>query len=127
MPLTVITAEEQMAGVASMDAELKFLLEEKKISKDIIALFGHLGLTDVTTVAHIEESESKFREMLEAEFGLKASEGMASRVQISRLIDVWHAVRERNTARNAEATAARIEGRSRELPPQTFVSVRRQY
>ena len=31
MPLTVITAEEQAAGIASMDAELKFLLEEKKL------------------------------------------------------------------------------------------------
>ena len=68
MQLTVLTAEEQMVGVASMDAELKFLLEEKKISRDIVALFGHLGLTDVTTVAHIEESESKFRGMLESEF-----------------------------------------------------------
>ena len=124
--MTVLTAGEQVVGVASMDVELKFLLEEKKISTDVIAFFGHLGLFDVTTVAHIEESEGKCREMLESEFGLKASEEMASRVQTSCLIDAWHAVRERNTARNADATAARIEGRSRELLPHIFVSVRRQ-
>ena len=65
--------------------------------------------------------------MLASEFGMAATDGMAIRVQVSRLIDVWHAARERNAARNAEATAARIEGRHREIPPQTFVSVRRQY
>ena len=53
MPLTVITAEQQSAGLAAMDPELKFLLEEKRISVEIISLSGHLGLTDVTTVAHI--------------------------------------------------------------------------
>ena len=127
MPLTVITEEEKKAGLAALDAELRFLLEEKKIVSDMICLFGHLGLTDVATLAHIEETEAKFREMLEKEFGMVSSEGMAARVQTSRLIDIWHAARERNAARNAEATAARIEGRQRELPAQTFVSVRRQF
>ena len=75
----------------------------------------------------VEESETTFRKMVETEFGLVASEGMQARIQISKLIDVWHASRERNSAKNAEATAARIEGRTRELPAQTFVTARRQY
>ena len=110
-----------------MDAELRFLLEEKKLSSETVGLIGRLGITDVSTLAHIEESEASFRKMVESEIGLVASEGMAARVQISKLIDIWHASRERNQAKNAEATAARIEGRSRELPAQTYVSARSQY
>ena len=52
---------------------------------------------------------------------------MAARIQISKLIDVWHASRERDSAKNAEATSARLEGRMRELPAQTFVTARRPY
>ena len=127
MPLVVISAEEKCAGVEALDAELRFLLEERKLTSDTMGVIGHLGIVDVSTLAHIEESETSFRKMVETEIGLVASEGMAARIQIAKLIDVWHASRERNHAKNAEATTARIDGRQRELLAQTFVSARRLY
>ena len=127
MPLTVITDVQKSDAMAGLDAELRFMMEEKKMSADIMSLIGHLGIADVSTLAHIEESESKFREMIKVEMGLCSDDGMPARVQISKLIDLWHAARERNAARNAEATAARVEGRPRELSVHTYVSVRRQY
>ena len=127
MPLLIISDVEKAQGMANLDSELRFMLEEKKISNDVMSLIGHLGISDMSTLAHIEESEAKFRDMIKTEMGIGSDDGMAARVQVAKLIDVWHAARERNAAKNAEATAARVEGRPRDSLAHSFVSVRRQY
>ena len=83
MPLAVISQEQSVKGVEAMDSEMRFLLEEKKIPVEVIGLLGHLGMTDLPTIAHIESSEDKFREMIGTELGLESEVGMACRIMIS--------------------------------------------
>ena len=73
-----------------MDSEIRLLLEEKKLSSHVIGALGHLGITDLATLAHIEASEDKFRAMIEREMRLKTEDGMSGRVLIAKLIGVWH-------------------------------------
>ena len=116
LPILAITEEEQAAGFGSVEDELKHLLGEKKAPMHVIS---------VST--NIETEGAKFREMLQKEIGLDPGDGMKTRATISMLIGAWQAARQRSSAQEADAAAALLEGRQREMLPTAALSMRRAY
>ncbi len=125
MPLTQITEEQSQSGRAQLQSDFEYLLDDKGVSSEIKGLLGHFGIKRIPTMAALEPSEEALRVTLQKEFGLDGSEGMAVKVQISNLIEVWTAARARSEAKDKEDAAARAEGRARVLPVPTHVAMRR--
>ena len=63
MPILALTVVEQAAGLAALQSELRFMMEEKSVPLPVASVFGHLGLTDLLTLAIIETEGGKFRAM----------------------------------------------------------------
>jgi hypothetical protein len=76
MPVTVISLEESQAGLAALEPEFLALLETKQAPLEIRALLGHLGVTRLSTFAHLEATEEAIRTMITNDLGLDPSEGM---------------------------------------------------
>ncbi len=127
MALFAITEEEQQKGLEALNGEIKFLLEEKSVDKELRALVGHFGITDNDTFAAIASDENSLRKLMKEDFRLDAEGGIAERVRAAKLVNAWRAARER-IQRQTEADAeARAEGRPREIPRLGQISLRRAY
>ncbi len=68
MALFAITEEEQKKGLEALNGEIKFLLEEKSVDKELRALVGHFGITDNDTFAAIASDENSFRKVTKEDF-----------------------------------------------------------
>ncbi len=127
MALVQITVEEAEKGLASLSPELRYMLEEKSVDKEVMALMGHFGVVDGETFAAIASDESSLRLMLKQDFGLDAEGSIGARVRGAKVVNAWRSSRER-LKRQAELDAdARAEGRPREMPRLSQVGLRRGY
>ncbi len=127
MALVAITEEEQANGLKALSAELRYLFEEKSVDKEVMALLGHFGIVDGETFAAIASDETSLRKMLKDDLGLDAEGGIAVRVRASKVINSWRASRERIKRQTEMDAEARAEGRAREMPRPTQISLRRAY
>jgi hypothetical protein len=117
MPLLVISEVQAEAGLKRMSDELMFLL----------AAWGHLGVTKLSTFANLEANEEGFRKMLADDMGLVSSEGMAVRITIASLIGAWQAAKQRLKTAEETAAEARATGQLPNLPKPTVLSIRRSH
>ena len=125
MPIVVITQGDQAAGLRAVEDELISLLEGKKVPQNVIGLLGHSGVSFMQCFVKIETEGPNFRDTLSKDVGLSPDDGMQIRAAISTMIGAWQAARQRNTAQDAEATAARLEGRQHDMPPTTGLAMQR--
>ncbi len=125
MPLTRISAEESQAGLASLEPEFLALLESKHAPLEIRSLLGHLGVTRLSTFAHLEATEDAIRTMLTQDLGLDPSEGMKARIQMASMVEVWKTARQRIQVADEVAAEARAQGRPRDLMATQAQSLRR--
>ncbi len=127
MPLLELTEASSAEGFASVDSDLLYLLESTSVRKEVISVLGHLQIRRLSTFACIESSDERFRQMLQNDLGLDPSEGMPVRIDVAHLVEAWASARERvKRAADMEAEA-RAEGRPKELPRGTHLSMRRAY
>ncbi len=125
MPLTIITADESQAGLAALEPEFLALLESKQAPVEIRALLGHLGVTRLSTFAHLEASEEAVCTMLTKDLGLDPTEGMRTRIHMASMVEVWKTARQRVQIAEETAAEARAQGRPRELMAPQAQSLRR--
>ncbi len=125
MPLMTISADEHQAGIAALEPEFLALLESKQAPLEIRALLGHMGVTRLSTFAHLEASEEAVRTMLTKDLGLDPSEGMKMRIHMAAMVEVWKAARQRVQVAEETAAEARAQGRPRELMAPQAQSLRR--
>ncbi len=125
MPLQVISAEEHQAGLASLEPEFLALLEAKQAPLEVRALLGHLGVTRLSTFAHLEATEEAVRTMLTKDLGLDPSEGMKARIQMAAMVEAWKTARQRIQVADEAAAEARAQGRPRDLMAPQAQSLRR--
>ncbi len=127
MAVVQITEAEAAQGLSALNSELRYMLEEKSVDKELMSLLGHFGIIDSETFAGIASDEASLRTMMKDDLGLDADGPIGVRVRSSRLINAWRTSRER-IKRQSEADAeARAEGRPRELPRMSHISLRRAY
>ncbi len=100
-------------GVAALDSELRFILEDKGINEETMAKIGLARITRINVFANIESQEDRLRDWIKEDLGIEGrGEG---RVTTAQLIDAWETARKRvRTQQDAEAEA-RTQGRPREL------------
>ncbi len=127
MPLTVITEEQQRNGVTSLEPEFLALLEAKQVPIEVRGLLGHLGVTRLTTYAHLEAEETRVRDMLRADLGLDSADGMQSRIIIASMVEAWKTARQRVRVADEAAAEARAQERPRELMAPQAHSLRRSH
>ncbi len=125
MPLTVITEEEGQAGLAALEPEFLALLESKQAPLEIRSLLGHLGVTRLSTYAHLEASEEAVRSMLAKDLGLDPADGMKARIHMAAMVEVWKTARQRVQVADEAAAEARAQGRPRDLMAPQAQSLRR--
>ncbi len=125
MPLIAITAEESQAGLASLEPEFLALLETKQAPLEVRALLGHLGVTRLSTFAHLEASEEAVRRMLTNDLGLDPADGMKTRISMAAMVEVWKTARQRVQVADEAAAEARAQGRPRDLMAPQAQSLRR--
>ena len=127
MPLIQITPAEKAAGLSNMEPDLGYLLHDRGVSEDLVAIFGHHKIVKMNVFARIESTEENIRAWLDNDLGLKRSEGVEQKVLIACVVDAWEAARER-VKRQADAESlARVEGRPKELLKGTHLSLRRAF
>ncbi len=125
MPLMVISDAQAQAGLAALEPEFLSLLEAKQVPVELRALVGHLGVTRLTTFAHLEADEVKIREMMKVDFGLDPAEGMKARIHMASMVETWKAARQRVQVAEEAAAEARAVGKPRELMAPQASSLRR--
>ena len=87
MPLAELTAEQKTQGLAAMSPGLRFLLEEKNVGEDIIAVIGHQEVTELNIFARIEATEVGFRDWVKTDLEIEPTG--RGRVQTATLVDAW--------------------------------------
>ncbi len=125
MPLLALTADQQTQALASMDSELRHLLEEHHIGVEIIAVISHLHAKTMLTFSKIEADETNVRDWIMNDVGIERAGG--GRGIISTLVAVWEMAKQRVAAEGVLRAEARAEGRTPELPPQTVLNLRKDY
>ncbi len=121
-------SQEQIAqGVAGLDADLSWILEDTGVERDVRGLIGHLKIRRLNTFAKLESSEEKFRELVKDMFGIDPSASPESRVQHALLVDAWDRARERlRVQANVEAEAS-AEGRVKPMPRGAQILLRKRF
>ncbi len=127
MPLMEISDVQAQAALAALEPEFLALMEAKQVPVELQALIGHLGVTRLTTFAHLEADEVKIREMMKADFGLDPSEGIRARIHMASMVETWKAARQRVQVAEEAAAEARAVGKPRELMAPQASSLRRAY
>ncbi len=127
MPLKELSEEEVVAGLKALKDDIAFLLEEKRIEKNVRALMGHLGMDSLEVYSHSFTSESELRESLKTDFGIDPTEGLPMKRTAALLVGVWHTSKTRVKSRDDADAEARIEGRPRELAKVDHIGLRRAY
>ncbi len=127
MPLIELTQEQRDAGLAALSPEVTYLLEEKRVEEPLRAILGHLQIVDVEILSAIATDEPSFRKMLKEDVGLDPEEGIESRIKAAHLVNAWRAAKERVSRQEAMDAEARAEGRPRELPRPSQISIRKGY
>ena len=86
--LVELTAEEKAQGLAAMSPGLRFLLEEKNVGEDIIAVIGHQEVTQLNIFSRIEATEAGFRDWAKTKkTDLQIELVGKGRVQTATLVD----------------------------------------
>ncbi len=127
MPLVEISEEQRAAGLAGLSSELSYLLEEKLVDQQVRGLLGHFQIVNTEILSAVATDEASFRRMVKNDLGLDPEEGIDSRIKSAHLVNAWRAARERLQRQEAADAEARAEGRPRELPRQTQVTLRKMY
>ncbi len=124
MPMLQITAEQATEGLNGMADALDSLLIANDIPKEVRAVLGHVGMRRLPNLANYESTEDKFREALQRDVGLEATDAKG-RILLSNLIEAWTSARNRLRAKDDEDAIARAQGRPAPLDDPQFVSMRR--
>ncbi len=103
----------QQQAVESLDSELRFILEDKGLSPELMAKVALSHVTKVSVFANIESQEDKFREWVREDLGIEARG--VGRVATAQLVDAWEAARRRGRAQADADAEAKTQGRPREL------------
>ena len=125
MPLVQLTIEQKEQALAVMSPGLKFLLEEKNVSEDIIAVIGHQEITQLNIFARIEATELGFRDWTKTDLQIEPTG--KGRVQTATLVDAWETARERIKKEAEYDAVARVEGAPREIIKSGHLLLRRSY
>ena len=101
-----------------LDPDLRFVLAEKSISRELQAKFAENGITALAIFAMISDTRADLRSMLCREYsldpateGLPAGEATRRRVSAAQVVDAWEASKIRvdeANRRNAEQRAGRL-------------------
>ncbi len=103
----------QLASLDNLDSELRFILEDKGLSPELIAKVADAHVTKVSIFANIESQEEKFREWVREDLGIEPRG--AGRVATAQLVDAWEAARRRGRAQADADAEARTQNRPKEL------------
>ena len=112
MPLLVITADERTAAMAKGSSPLQFLMAEHDIDLEVQAVIYHSGFHTLALFAGLDRDEAGVRKVIADDFGLIATEGLAMRARVARLVQCWEAAREMRT----KETELRMEHKIGNLP-----------
>ncbi len=99
--------------IDNLDSELRFILEDKGLSTDLISKIAEAQVTKVSVFANIESQEEKFREWVKEDLGIEPRG--AGRVATAQLVDAWEAARRRGRAQADADAEARTQNRPKEL------------
>ncbi len=127
LEMSAITPEQITAGLAALDADLAWVLEDTGISRELRGKVGHMGIRRLNTFAKLEADEGRFRDALRNLFGLNPDEDPASRVQQALMVDAWDRARDRLRAQSAIDAEAAAEGRAKPMPRGQQINLRKTY
>ncbi len=102
-----------LPSLDNMDSELRFILEDKGLSAELITKVAEAHVTKVSIFANIESQEDKFREWVKEDLGVEPRG--AGRVATAQLIDAWETARRRGRAQADADAEARTQNRPKEL------------
>ncbi len=124
MPLLEITEAQATEALSNMADALDSLFISNDIPKNVRAVLGHIGMKRLNNLANYESSEERFREAMNNDIGLQATDA-PSRVLLSNLLECWKSARNRLKTKDDEAAVARAQGRPAPLDEDSFISMRR--
>ncbi len=113
------------AGVAALESELRFILEDKALPQEILAKIGGSGITKLNVFANIEPQEEKLREWIKDD--LEIEPRGPGRVITAQLVDAWETARKRIRVQAENDAEARAQGRTRELLHGQQLELRKAY
>ena len=86
--------------LAAIRPDRRCLLADRGVPEEVIGRIGHMGITRINVFAETESVDSKVHEWLEADIGLRGSEGAPKRVHAAMVLDAWEATRDRVVKQN---------------------------
>jgi hypothetical protein len=93
MPLVVLTSAQQIAGLKTVQPDLRFLFEEVGVRAEVQGVLGHHDFGRLNRFAGLETSLDGVRTVLETEFGLDPTASLAARGDMCDLLAAWEAAR----------------------------------
>ncbi len=112
LSLVAMDAAQQQA-IETLDSELRFILEDKGLTPELLAKIAASHVTKVSVFANIESQEDKFREWVREDLGIEPRG--VGRVATAQLVDAWETARRRGRAQADADAEAKTQGRPREL------------
>ena len=89
MPIRVYDAVETATHLATLDSQLAFVLDNGNVEANVQAHMACNGINTLSQFAHLAEDIPDLKKVLGEELGLKASDSMAVRLQITDVVDAW--------------------------------------
>ena len=100
----VLSDDEKKAALSKGGANLKYLFGRNDVSRDIMAIWFHVGVTTVEKFANIAKDEADLLAVLKNHIGVDQDASLEQRVQAASLTCAWSNARTR-VQRSAEVEA----------------------
>ena len=108
MPIKVYDAAETATHLATLESQLAFVLDNGNVDTNIQAHMACSGVNTLSRFAHLAEDIPDLKKVLSEELGLKASDSMAIRLQITDIVDSWTNAKAMVTKRAEIVADARV-------------------
>ena len=89
MPVKVYDAVETATHLAALDSQLAFVLDNGNVVANVQAHMASNGITTLSRFAHLAEDIPDLKKVLSEELGMKATDSMSVRLQITDVVDAW--------------------------------------
>ena len=100
------------AAMERADSEIKWLMAENDVARDVQAVIYHHRFNTVRMVIGLGEDRAEVKDVLERQFGLRAADGINERHQVATVLAAWTAAR----AYGSRETVAKADARANRMP-----------
>eukprot|EP00973_Karenia_brevis_P046333 6425021-Karenia_brevis.AAC.1 len=93
MPFIPLEDDVQARAMQKGKADLKWILADNEVSEEVQATIYEYGFCKLATFLGLGESRNEVRETLRVEFNIDATDSLAMRAEVAKILASWDAAR----------------------------------